>query len=179
MLYRRSRFLLLLTVFCPIAITPTRGFSQNAVSGTVLGTVFDSSGAAVPGAAVALQNVANGVGYQTQTNDSGNYTFTNVQPRNYTVTVTKTGFQGMKNNDVVLGITMVNPPIDSVADFSHNSIQREIDPAEWHQHARIGISQIFVFDPESKAAREWSAETDNPERISTLRRKKRLDAGCQ
>ncbi len=36
-------------------------------------------------------------------------------------------------------------------------------------YARIGIPQIFVFDPESQTAWEWSRETDNLERIQNVR----------
>jgi Uma2 family endonuclease len=35
-------------------------------------------------------------------------------------------------------------------------------------YARIGIPQIFVFDPESKTAWEWSRQTHNLETIQTL-----------
>ena len=36
------------------------------------------------------------------------------------------------------------------------------------QYTRIGIPQIFVFDPESKTAWEWSRETHNLETIQAL-----------
>ena len=36
-------------------------------------------------------------------------------------------------------------------------------------YARIGIPQIFVLEPESRAAWEWNRETDNLERIWNLR----------
>ena len=36
-------------------------------------------------------------------------------------------------------------------------------------YVRIGIPQIFVFDPEARDAWEWSRETDSIERIQELR----------
>jgi Uma2 family endonuclease len=36
------------------------------------------------------------------------------------------------------------------------------------QYARIGITKIFVLDPESKAIWEWSRETGNLERVSMM-----------
>ena len=36
-------------------------------------------------------------------------------------------------------------------------------------YVRIGISQIFVFDPEARDVWVWSRETDNTERIRELR----------
>jgi Uma2 family endonuclease len=35
-------------------------------------------------------------------------------------------------------------------------------------YVRVGIPQIFVFDPESKDAWEWSRTTNNLERIETM-----------
>lgn len=35
-------------------------------------------------------------------------------------------------------------------------------------YARIGIGQIFVFDPEARVVWEWSRHTENLERIDTL-----------
>jgi Uma2 family endonuclease len=35
-------------------------------------------------------------------------------------------------------------------------------------YERIGIPQVFVFDPESKTAWEWSRQTHNLETIQTL-----------
>ncbi len=36
------------------------------------------------------------------------------------------------------------------------------------QYVRIGIPQIFVFDPETRDAWEWSRKPDNLERITGL-----------
>lgn len=76
----------------------------QAVTGTVIGTVQDATGAAVPGATVQIQNIAKGVNYQTTTNESGNYTQADVQPGPYTVTITKTGFQKYVQQNVAVTV---------------------------------------------------------------------------
>jgi len=74
----------------------------QAVTGTVLGTVTDSSGAVVPNAKVTLTEVQTGIARTGQTNESGNYTFSNLPEGNYSVTVEAPGFKKVtkENNRV-------------------------------------------------------------------------------
>ena len=74
----------------------------QAVSGNIIGTVTDQSGAAVPGAQVSIVNVNTNASYQATTNDSGNYTGANLPPGNYIVTITKTGFQKVVQQNVTV-----------------------------------------------------------------------------
>ena len=66
--------------------------AQSLVSGDLTGTVTDPSGAVVSGAAVTLKNDATGQTRNTTTNGSGAYRFSLLQPGNYTVTASATGF---------------------------------------------------------------------------------------
>jgi hypothetical protein len=59
---------------------------------TVLGVVTDSNGAAVPKAMVTLKNVATGVTATAQTDENGNYQFSNVRIGVYTVSAEAAGF---------------------------------------------------------------------------------------
>ena len=83
-------FLSLLSVF---------GFGQ-VISGDLVGTVVDSSGAVVPNAMVTATNQATNVKSTSMTNASGEYRFSNLLPGLYTVTGTAKGFQTTKVNDV-------------------------------------------------------------------------------
>jgi hypothetical protein len=61
--------------------------------GTILGTVVDQSGAAVPGAKVTASNQATGVTRATTTQDAGTFTIPELPIGTYTVTVSKEGFE--------------------------------------------------------------------------------------
>ncbi len=86
---RASRFLAAsaFVLFCAFPV-----FAQSA-AGEVTGTVSDKSGGAVAGATVKLNNVATGLSDQAQTNGSGSYTFINVQPGPYVLSVENPGFK--------------------------------------------------------------------------------------
>ncbi|MGO8757284.1 MAG: carboxypeptidase-like regulatory domain-containing protein [Terracidiphilus sp.] len=67
------------------------GFSQalwgQAVSATLVGTVTDNTGAVVPKASVTILENATGIAHTDIANGSGNYTFPDLTPGNYTVTI--------------------------------------------------------------------------------------------
>ena len=66
---------------------------SQAVSVTVLGTVTDSTGSIVPKAKVTATEVDTSVSRSTTTNESGNYSFSNLAPGRYSVTVEAAGFK--------------------------------------------------------------------------------------
>ena len=63
----------------------------QAVSGTIVGTVTDPTGASVPNAQVSIVLNGQGTVHTTTTNGSGNYTEPDLPPGIYTVTVTAPG----------------------------------------------------------------------------------------
>ncbi|MBV8866633.1 MAG: carboxypeptidase regulatory-like domain-containing protein, partial [Acidobacteriaceae bacterium] len=79
-------------------------FSQ-AVSGNIIGTVTDPSGAAVGDADITILDIGTGLSTQTKTNDSGNYTGANLAPGSYTVTITKPGFQKFTQQNVRVDVS--------------------------------------------------------------------------
>jgi hypothetical protein len=80
-------YVLLLCCACFAVAT----FAQNSNS-TITGTVRDASGAVVPGATVNLTNVGTNQQLSTTSGSSGSYTFTNLSPAKYQVSVTAQGF---------------------------------------------------------------------------------------
>jgi len=60
---------------------------------TILGTVTDSSGAAVPGATVTIRNLDTGLTRVVTTSDDGTYTATELPLLNYSITVERAGFK--------------------------------------------------------------------------------------
>jgi hypothetical protein len=74
-------------------------------SGTIKGTVLDPSGAAIKGAAVAIQNPVSGYQRDTKTDAQGAFQFENVPNNNYHLTANATGFQnGEQDVDVRSGV---------------------------------------------------------------------------
>jgi hypothetical protein len=64
----------------------------QAVYGNIIGTVIDSSGAAVPNGPVTVTDIDRGTNYQTTTNASGNYEQTHLLAGRYKVKVRVEGF---------------------------------------------------------------------------------------
>src|SRR5712664_4272318 len=65
----------------------------QAAFGTIIGTATDPSGAGVPNVQVTATDTEKGVSQTTTTNDSGNYTLSNLTPGDYKVTIEAKGFK--------------------------------------------------------------------------------------
>jgi hypothetical protein len=72
----------------------------QSTTGTIYGTVTDPSGAAIPGCTVKAVDTATGVAQTTVTNGSGAYTFATVQPGEYLVSTSATGFKNLTQTGV-------------------------------------------------------------------------------
>lgn len=76
-------------------------------SGEITGTVSDSTGAAVEGALVRVENTATNQVRDVQTNQAGTYSIPFVTPGSYIVRAQKTGFKSAVRSDVVLQVGAV------------------------------------------------------------------------
>src|SRR5438067_1510610 len=65
--------------------------SGQATDGNLTGTVLDSTGAAVPNAAVEAENVATGIKTRTTSGADGTYRLNNLPVGTYKVTASATG----------------------------------------------------------------------------------------
>jgi hypothetical protein len=101
----------LLLVFCSYAFFPTSALAQAAA--TIVGSVTDQSGAAIPHARVTVSNVDKGYYRQVVTNGVGAYTAPALPIGNYTVTAEVPGFK----TEVRTGIALTVGRIQRV-DFS-------------------------------------------------------------
>lgn len=72
---------------------PAAQILGQVVTGTLLGTVTDTSGAVIPNASVTLTNDGTGVSLRTTTSSQGYYTFATLIPGRYSVTVEVPGFK--------------------------------------------------------------------------------------
>lgn len=83
-----ARTILLVTIFA-LTMVPVWG---QVETGTIVGTVRDTSGAAVAGATVTVRNVNTSAERSVTTGDNGQYTIPGLSPGIYELTVTSTGF---------------------------------------------------------------------------------------
>ena len=92
----RGSFLLI----AGIVLSATPGYCQ--FNSSIEGVVTDTSGAAVPNAAVELTRTETGVKQTVTANESGNFTFPTISAGNYMLTVTAAGFDKAVTNNIVL-----------------------------------------------------------------------------
>src|SRR5665213_942882 len=88
-LLRRAGLMLALT----IGFSGGAAFSQST-SGSVAGSVVDSTGAEIPGAKVVIENPESGYTRTLLSDSGGQFKFLNLPFDPYIVTVTASGFQG-------------------------------------------------------------------------------------
>ena len=91
-------FIAIIFLICPVL------HAQTAVDGAIGGTVLDSSGAVVSGAAVAVHNNGTNAEQNAVTDASGYFRVIHLQPGAYNVTVTAQGFDTFKSVNVTVEV---------------------------------------------------------------------------
>ena len=84
-------------------IVPAPAHAQ-AVTGTLLGNVTDSSGAAVPGATVVATETRTNISRSTTTNEAGYYIFSSLQNGTYSVDAELQGFKKIVHQNVKVDV---------------------------------------------------------------------------
>jgi hypothetical protein len=78
--------------------------AAQAVTGTILGLITDTSGAVMPGATVTLTNTGTGLTRVVVTDANGEYTAPSLPTGNYAVKAELTGFKTVTRPDIPLGV---------------------------------------------------------------------------
>src|SRR5712691_2301988 len=81
-----------------------RSLAAQAVTGTIIGVITDSSGAVMPGASVTLTNTGTGLTRIVVTDSNGEYTVPSLPTGKYTVKAELSGFKTVTMPDVDLGV---------------------------------------------------------------------------
>src|SRR5262245_43588675 len=84
------------------AVLVSANLFAQTITGTISGTVVDSTGAVAPGAKTTLLDEGTGTTRVSQTNETGIFTFDAVRPGTYTVKVEKEGFRTLERKHLVL-----------------------------------------------------------------------------
>src|SRR5215472_8483252 len=97
------RGLLSAFVLFALAVAPS-AFAQK-ITGTITGVVTDDSGAAMPDASVTVTSVQTGAKRTATTNAEGSFSFPELNPGMYNISVTKTGFKKVEEKNVELHVS--------------------------------------------------------------------------
>src|ERR1700733_3171334 len=92
----------ILTAILTLAAAPAT--AQTTTEGAIAGTVFDSSGAVIPNAAVVMRNVGTDETIRLTTDSSGFFKAPLVPAGTYTVTITAAGFGTYTANSVAVTV---------------------------------------------------------------------------
>lgn len=100
-LSRRSRMTLMAAIVGLVTILVPMANGQSN-SGTISGTVADSTGAVIANANIALENTSNADKRITTSNSAGFFNFAAVPPATYKLTITAQGFSNWVATDIIL-----------------------------------------------------------------------------
>jgi len=89
------------TLLC-IIVAMAGNLQAQGLTATILGRVFDQSGAVVPGARIVVTNVGTGYKQEAVTNESGSYTLPALPTGTYSVEATMQGFGTLRQSSVTL-----------------------------------------------------------------------------
>src|SRR5258705_12107218 len=89
-----------------VALLPHPARAQ-AVHGSLVGSLSDSTGGAVAGAQIRIVSATTNESRETLSNASGVYSFTNLEAGKYAVNIAMAGFQAYQATNVVISIDSV------------------------------------------------------------------------
>jgi hypothetical protein len=91
--------LVVVLISAVLFLVPNLTYAQMAGTGQVVGTVMDSSGAAIAGATITLIDISTNDSRISTSNDVGHYAFPNIPPGKYNIEISKAGFRQSKLTD--------------------------------------------------------------------------------
>lgn len=115
-----------LLVLALLLLASAVAFGQ-AISGDVIGTVVDKTGAVVPAATVTAVNTATGVKATTTSTSSGEYRFGNLSIGTYDITASAKGFATAAVKDVVVSL---NKTVAIKVTLAPASVSTQVDVTE-------------------------------------------------
>ena len=98
-----------------VSLTTAAGHAQSTTQGSISGSVLDSTGAAVPGAAIVINKPATGFAVKLAADASGFYKAPLLEPGIYTVSVSAPGFAAYRADNVVVFVGQVTTVVPRLA----------------------------------------------------------------
>ncbi|MGA2354680.1 MAG: carboxypeptidase-like regulatory domain-containing protein [Terriglobales bacterium] len=90
-----------LTVAC---LLPAKALAQGETTSAIVGRVRDTTDAVVPGATVTITNHETGLRRTARTDAAGRFSFPQLKPGTYSITVEARGFDPGQNDNVISGL---------------------------------------------------------------------------
>jgi hypothetical protein len=87
-----------------VLLLPSLLYAQGETTSAILGQATDSSGAAIPDAAVTITNRDTGLTRTVRTDAAGRFNFPQLLPGSYSVRATAAGFEAQQVEDVSAGL---------------------------------------------------------------------------
>lgn len=159
--------------FSLVLLSPFKALGQSLAS--IVGTVTDTTGAAIPGATVDLRSATTGIDYHTTTNDRGYYFIRFVKPgTQYVLTVSRSGFESEKITHIDMNVAATRTQ-NSTLQVGHSVQTIEVSAASQNEtldttDATLGnnFSGAFIQDLPI-------ANRDSPEALFTMQPGMTLD----
>jgi len=98
----KSRVLPTITIFLTLLFCCMPLMYGQFRTGSISGTVADSTGAVIPNATVLLTDEATKAKRDSVSNSSGFFNFASVQPATYTITISANGFRSWEEQGITL-----------------------------------------------------------------------------
>jgi len=127
--------LVVLFVFAPVS------FAQTASTGALTGTVTDPSGGVVVGASVTATNNGTGQSRTATTEGSGTYKISLLNPGNYSVKISASGFKTSTLTSVTISITetlVLDQKLEVGGQTTQVTVEASVAPAIQTQNAANG-----------------------------------------
>jgi hypothetical protein len=145
----RPNFLVFCALLLMLLVSPTSATFAQQITGTLSGTVHDSSGAVIPEAQVELRNETSGDIRKATADSSGRFVITAIQPASYSINVTANGFSTWQENDIVMNqgdtreipdIKLVVGSVSSKVEVVANGGEVPTDTAE----VSTNVNQVMI-----------------------------------
>jgi hypothetical protein len=126
----------LLCAFCALTLAlglASSGWGQSQINaGTVQGDVVDEKGGSVAGATVEAKNLATNFAQTDTTNTDGHFAFLSLAPGRYTLTISKTGFATIvqENVNLTVGQTITLPVTMKISSVAQQIVVSDVPIVE-------------------------------------------------
>src|ERR1700730_10430755 len=118
-------------VFVPCLLMTGRSALAQQISGTITGVVTDATGAALADASVTVTSVQTGASRTSQTNSEGSFSFPELNPGIYNISVTKQGFKKVQEKNIELHVSdITNVPIKLPLGAVNETVVVEASPVQ-------------------------------------------------